>query len=116
MYSNDGIMKKIKIKMAPARMEASVLNRFRIYMAIKPAREIHPPSPSFHQASIRAKREINQMMKMMVIIAPGILKGAPSELIMLPVKNTRVKQTRAVPIIRAIQRSMLREEFFGFIF
>jgi len=87
-------------------MEASVLNKFRIYIKIKLPRDITPPIPSFQSAKISPARAIAHIIKIMII---RVLKDANGDSlflfipsIKLAITKNRVNATSNVPLIRAV--------------
>jgi hypothetical protein len=56
-----------KMIMALPLIDASLLNKFRIYVRIKLKSDMIPPRPSFHIASTRPARAIAQMVKIINI-------------------------------------------------
>jgi len=110
-YKIEGTEKIKKIGKAPPLTEASVLNRFRIYIKIKLPRDITPPIPSFQSAKIRPARAIPPIIKIMIIRVLKDANGAPLFLFIPSIKSAitknRVNATSNVPLIRAVHLNPL---------
>lgn len=92
-------------------MDASVLNKFRIYIKIKLPRDIKPPIPSFHRAKISPARAIPHKIKIMIIRVLNEANGDPLFLfissIKLAITKNRVNATSNIPLILAVHLNPL---------